>query len=522
MSINFDFNDEALPDIDIEAFEQQQEERFAQYGDRLYPYVFTRRTDDLNTGQGRSSPIQGQSVEMLNARDLYSRFNQDQYARRTFGDFDNYIGYLDDLLNLAEEHPEIAWWDGYAFRNLTSGNQAVADFYGLEPEDARSGSGARIDASYDNRREAQERFDAMVALPEFQQLVADRGIQTTFNLSGDDVYLFNGLNAAEIYEGNDTFGAYFEQAMDLANRVGLGLMTGEALGAVGGALSDAANAGMLGDYSSSIGEVLGYAQDADVAAGIGSTISGIDAGLDAVDRIENIDDRQITEEEEAITNIGVIDPLLTGDPGDLFEPEVPQIDSPFEGIETQPPENTYTPEFPTTDPQLGLPPRGEEGQGEGESGNGTGSDGEGQQGQGQGEQGETVQTGQTGTTDQTEETREIPNYSGIGDENHGYPDGVPRGGGIYDRGPTDLDRTTPGSGFEVALTVPFLNTGSSGQSGSSSSGSSGSSGGMLSRNNFKFNPFTTNVRGVNPKQVAVIGGQPQRQSIMGMFREYLT
>jgi hypothetical protein len=239
MGINIDID---IPDIPSDINETLAESMFGQYGDRLYPYVYTARNDDLETGQSRG-PLDGLSIEMLSAQDLYARFQQDNYAQRAFGSFENYIGYLDDLLNLAEEHPEINWWKDKAFRNLTAGTVATAEFYGIEPEDARSGSGALIDA-----------FEAMLALPQFRQLVVDRGIETQFKLSSNDIYVFNGLTATEIHEGSDTFGAYFEQAMFLANRLGLAFMTGE----LGGAIQAAAATGQYGETMRQAAEFLDY------------------------------------------------------------------------------------------------------------------------------------------------------------------------------------------------------------------------------------------------------------------------
>ena len=341
MGINIDLD---IPDIPSDINETLAENMYGQYGDRLFPYVYTARNDDLNTGQSRG-PLDGLSIEMLSAQDLYTRFRQDNYAQRAFGSFENYIGYLDDLLNLAEEHPEINWWKDKAFRNLTAGTVATAEFYGLDPEDARSGSGALIDATSANMQAANDAFEAMLALPEFRQLVADRGIETQFRLSENDIYAFNGLTATEIHEGADTFGAYFEAAMDLANRLTLAYMTGQVGNAGLSSLRDAAELGTLGPYSSSIGRVIdlmNYGQ-----AGAGSEASAVLNEVGPV--IVNLgDDTQVEDplaeaEEEPTEDLSVIDPLLTGDPGDLFEPETPIEETPFE-FEVIEPEEQEEPE----------------------------------------------------------------------------------------------------------------------------------------------------------------------------------
>lgn len=329
MGINIDID---IPNLPSNITEIISENRYEQYGDRLYPYVYTARRDDLNTGQSRG-PLDGISIEMLSAQDLYARYAQDDYAQRAFGSFENYIGYLGDLLDLAEEHPEIAWWEDYGFRNLTAGTVATAEFYGLEPEDARSGSGALIDAESANLADANEAFEAMLALPEFRQLVADRGIETQFRLSENDIYVFNGLTATEVHEGADTFGAAFEQAMNLANSLALSYMTGMAGNAAISALQDAATLGTLGPYSSSIGRVLDLMTAGDSASALEAATILNEIGPVIVNLGDDtqVEDPLAEAEEEDVA----FDPLLTGDPGDFFEPDIPSVEDPFESVEQE-------------------------------------------------------------------------------------------------------------------------------------------------------------------------------------------
>lgn len=341
MGINIDLD---IPDIPSDIVETVSEEMFGQYGDRLFPYVYTARNDDLNTGQSRG-PLDGLSIEMVSAQDLYARFAQDNYAQRAFGSFENYIGYLNDLLDLAEEHPEINWWKDKGFRNLTGSNQQVAEFYGLEDEDARMGSGARIDAESANLADANEAFEAMLALPEFRQLVADRGIETQFRLGENDIYVFNGLTATEIHEGADTFGSYFEAAMDLANRLTLAYMTGQVGDAGLSSLRDAAELGTLGPYSSSIGRVIDLMNSGQAGAGIeaASVLNEVGPLIVNLGDDTQVEDPLAEAEEEPAEEGGAFDPLLTGDPGDLFEPETPIEETPFE-FEIIEPEEQEEPE----------------------------------------------------------------------------------------------------------------------------------------------------------------------------------
>jgi hypothetical protein len=264
VGVNINLN---LPGLTAEASEQIIETYYDQYGDRLFPYVYTARNDDLKTGQSRG-PLDGMSMEMLTAKELAARFAKDEYAQKAFGSFDNYIGYLGDILDLAEKNPEIAWWETKGFRNLTGSNQQAADFYNLEDEDARMGSGALIDAESENAAAALKSFNAMLASPEFRKIVADRGIETQFVLSDNDVYVFNGLTATEIHEGADTFGAVFESAMDLANKLALTFMTGQTTAVGFDALQQAANLGQLGPYSSSFKTAFDLMNSAETGSGI--------------------------------------------------------------------------------------------------------------------------------------------------------------------------------------------------------------------------------------------------------------
>jgi len=124
----------------------------------------------------------------------------------------------------------------------------------------------------------------------------------------------------------------------------------------------------------------------------------------------------------------------------------------------------------------------------------------------------TTPTSTTSGQDSTvsSETQESPEQSTVSDTSSGAgviagaitTGGLLGGSGVGESG--DTGSGTQGSG-----------------NGSGGSGS-GTGGGLLSQNKFKFTPYTASVRGITPQMLNIIGGQPQRQSIMGMFREYLT
>lgn len=221
---------------------------------------------------------------------------------------------------------------------------------------------------------------------------------------------------------------------------------------------------------------------------------------------------ELSEVIQEIENAGGYEEWLaqqpTGDPGDLFEPDTELEEEIDIGVDTTlEDEIGVEPDMPIDIPFPTLPPR-EEGEGE--------QEGEGQGGNGQGETGETgtsSTSGTSGTTDQTGETREIPDYSGIGNEDYGYPGGLPgggRGGTIYDV-PVQDD-----PGFRVIAGVPFIGTGSGGEGGSGGGGG----GGMLSRPTYNFRPITASI-GYQPVAVprAIL---PQYAPITnGLFSEYL-
>lgn len=175
---------------------------------RLYPFMYSTR--DLPSG-GQREPWQDQHVDFLTQEELSVKFGESGDLQQAFGSFDNYLSYMNGMLDLAEEHPEIAWWNiGRVASDTGETYDATSDpssyYYGMEEEDMRSGSTALIDANQDRTDSIKTAIEAMNALPEYQQLLQNHNVQTVLQNNDGDVFYFNGLNSAEIYEVEDHLG----------------------------------------------------------------------------------------------------------------------------------------------------------------------------------------------------------------------------------------------------------------------------------------------------------------------------
>lgn len=213
---------------------------------QLYPYATDGR--DLKSG-GTKNPWEEQSVEMLTEEELRAKFAEDDRLQQGFGDADNYMNYMNEFVALADEQG-LDWWNIVVTHGL--GTQQYAQRYDIHEEDARMGSGVRIDTTRDVTRQAIERYEAMAASPEMRQLMSKYSVTPQFLRSSGDTYTFNGLNFAETYEVDDTAGRYITGAFNLANQIGLGLMTGAAGGAIGAAAGGGALGGAVGGVSKAV------------------------------------------------------------------------------------------------------------------------------------------------------------------------------------------------------------------------------------------------------------------------------
>lgn len=213
---------------------------------QLYPYVTDGR--DLRSG-GTKKPWEQQSIEMLTEEQLRAKFAEDDRLQQGFGDADNYMNYMKEFVALADSQG-FDWWDIVVPDNIN--NYEYAMRYDINEEDARMGSGVRIDTSKDASRQARERYETMAASPEMRQLMLKYTVDPQFTRSSGDIYTFNGLNFAETYEVDDTEGRYITGALNLANQIALGLATGAAGGAIGAAAGGGAVGGAVGGVSQAV------------------------------------------------------------------------------------------------------------------------------------------------------------------------------------------------------------------------------------------------------------------------------
>ena len=196
------FNDNAVEEVETAPTDTPTTTPVRQEEEAIYPYMYSTR--DLGSGAQRES-WQDQQVNFLTQSQLQIEFNQNSDLKRTFGDFNNYLSYMNGMLALAEDNPEIAWWDIGRLDSTTGETyDATSDptsyYYGMEEEDMRSGSTALIDANQDRTNKIRAALEAMNALPEYQQLLQDHNVNFTFQNNDGDVFQFNGLNSVEIYE----------------------------------------------------------------------------------------------------------------------------------------------------------------------------------------------------------------------------------------------------------------------------------------------------------------------------------
>lgn len=223
--------------------------------ERLFPYVTDGR--DLKTGASKK-PWQDQTLEMLTASELQEKFNEDKRLQRQFKTADNYLNYMNEFMDLVDANPgQFNWWDSMVPHGTST--YEYAQQFDIHEEDARMGSGVRIDTSKQAATTTRERYEALAASPEMSALINKYSLQPSYSTGGDQ-YAFNGINSSEIYEDDDTFGSKFTTAMDIANRVFLGWATGQA------------GTALMGVGAGTSGAAAG--SGAGAGAGIGSQVGG--------------------------------------------------------------------------------------------------------------------------------------------------------------------------------------------------------------------------------------------------------
>jgi hypothetical protein len=291
---------------------------------RLFPYV----TDgtDLRGGQSRSATDE-QDIQMLTEAELRDVFKEDKRLQSQYNSVDNYISYMNDFMDIVDANPgQFNWWDIAIPYGMDT--MKFAERYGLHDEDARMGSGERIDASLEARRTATERFENLTSSPELTALRDQYGLTSQFRNSDGDVFTFNGINFTETYEVDDSEGRFIEPIMNLANTVALGLATGEVGSVLGPSLTGgtAASATASGTFAQgAVNNIIGGAINqglttgsidaselatAGIVAGIGGVAEGIKTGelagtaaSDAINGLSELTGLPINETTDIVKNL---------------------------------------------------------------------------------------------------------------------------------------------------------------------------------------------------------------------------
>ena len=299
---------------------------------RLFPYVTDGR--DLRGGQSRSATDE-QDIQMLTEAELRDVFKEDKRLQGQYNSVDNYISYMNDFMDIVDANPgQFNWWDIAIPYGMDT--MKFAERYGLHDEDARMGSGERIDASLEARRTATERFENLTSSPELTALRNQYGLTSQFQNSDGDVFTFNGINFTETYEVDDSEGRFIEPIMNLANTVALGLATGEVGSVLGPSLTGgtAASATASGTFAQgAVNNIIGGAINqglttgsidaselatAGIVAGIGGVAEGIKTGelagtaaSDAINGLSELTGLPINETTDIVKNLAT--GAITGD-----------------------------------------------------------------------------------------------------------------------------------------------------------------------------------------------------------------
>jgi hypothetical protein len=291
---------------------------------RLFPYV----TDgtDLRGGQSRA-PWSEQDIQMLTEAELRDVFKEDKRLQSQYNSVDNYISYMNDFMDVVDANPgQFNWWDSAVPYSIDT--MQFAERYDLNDEDARMGSGERIDASKEAYRTSEERFNNLISSPEMSALRDQYNLTSQFQNSDGDTFSFNGINFTETYEVDDSEGRFIEPIMNLANTVALGLATGEVGSVLGPSLTGgtAASATASGTFAQgAVNNIIGGAINqglttgsidaselatAGIVAGIGGVAEGIKTGelagtaaSDAINGLSELTGLPINETTDIVKNL---------------------------------------------------------------------------------------------------------------------------------------------------------------------------------------------------------------------------
>jgi hypothetical protein len=336
------FDDNAVEEVETAPTDTPTATPVRQEEEAIYPYMYSTR--DLGSGAQRES-WQDQQVNFLTQSQLQIEFNQNSDLKRTFGDFNNYLSYMDGMLALAEDNPEIAWWDIGRLDSTTGETyDATSDptsyYYGMEEEDMRSGSTALIDANQNRTTDIRTALEAMNALPGYQQLLQDHNVDLIFQNNDGDVFQFNGLNSAEIYEVDDSATPYIKAGIELV----IGLMVGEATGAFANFLSEQATLGNLGESLQVASQVFNqFEQTGYSVSQAASTLNNANVIMNMAQAVNELEEGEESTPEQ-INNI-------VSQAIQIIRDVEPEPDTPLEESEVE----VDLPEPTQEEPELDLP-----------------------------------------------------------------------------------------------------------------------------------------------------------------------
>ena len=306
----------------------------------MFPYVTDGR--DLNSGQSKA-PWSQQDIQMLTEAELRNVFAEDKRLQEQYNNVDNYINYMNDFMDIVDANPgQFNWWDSTVPYSIDT--MGFAERYGLNDEDARMGSGERIDAEQEAYNTSEERFNALMSSPELAALRDQYGLTSQYQNSDGDVFQFNGINFAEIYEVDDSEGRFIEPIMNLANSVALSLAVGEASNVFGDFLSTQAELGNLGETLQVVNQVADRFEQAGYSANqAASILNNSNVIMNIAQTIDELEEEESTPEQ--INNI-------TSEAVQIIRDVDPEPDTPIEEVE---PEFEAPAREPETTPVLDLP-----------------------------------------------------------------------------------------------------------------------------------------------------------------------
>ena len=332
----------------LQATQEQYEARIAQEradraareeesGQKEYVYLFAR---DLDEGDER--PLSGFSEvkTAVGTEGLRSLYNSKGQYENTFGSFENFAAYMDEMHELQQSNPDVYnWWETPNYEEWKNLNYSAQDIR------QRGSTSNDQDLQDEYRRwkttEHKSSFSSFNNDAAYQQLLQDYNVQTTTYNSDGDEYQWNGSFPVKMVEtGVGEIG--LRDVVKTAVAVGLGAALGPAIGgaltgtatgtataAAGGAAATTTGALVQGAVNGVIGSAISQGvatgsvdasslATAAVLGGIGGVAEGIKTGelagtaaSDAINNLSELTGLSINETTDTVKNLAT--GAITGD-----------------------------------------------------------------------------------------------------------------------------------------------------------------------------------------------------------------